>query len=216
MSMKESTVRDYMNLLKSDETIDIKATNKFSVVTIVNWDFYQDKEEKTDSKDDSKRTAEGQQKDTNNNGNNADNGNKDNTLRSKLKFETHHLQLAKLLFKKIQENNPNAKEPNINSWANTFRLMMDRDERKGKEIQDVILWSQEHHFWYKNILSADKLRKQYDRLLLGMNDDRKPNSKKGKDKLIATEKPKHVEDPVFTEDKQKELDKMLSELYEEG
>ena len=35
----------------------------------------------------------------------------------------------------------------------------------------MILWTQSHHFWYKNILSADKLRKQYDRLILEMKDD---------------------------------------------
>lgn len=96
-----------------------------------------------------------------------------NTSRSKLKFETNHMKLAELLFKKIQENNPNAKEPSLDSWANTFRLMMERDKREGKEVQQLILWTQQHHFWYKNILSADKLRKQYDRLLLEMKDDGK-------------------------------------------
>ncbi|WP_405103123.1 DUF4373 domain-containing protein [Oceanobacillus sp. FSL H7-0719] len=95
--------------------------------------------------------------------------------RSKLKFETHHMKLAELLFKNIKENNPNAKEPNLESWANTFRLMMEspKEKRLGKEIQDLILWSQQHHFWYKNILSADKLRKQFDRLLLEMKDEQK-------------------------------------------
>lgn len=99
---------------------------------------------------------------------------KENTSRSKLKFETHHMQLADLLFKKIKENNPSVKEPSLDSWANVFRLMMERDERTGKEIQDLIIWSQQHHFWYKNILSADKLRKQFDRLQLEMNDEEKP------------------------------------------
>lgn len=97
-----------------------------------------------------------------------------NTSGSKLKFETSHMQLAELLLKKIKENNPQAKEPSLESWANTFRLMMERDNREGKEIQDIIIWSQQHHFWYKNILSAEKLRKQYDKLLLGMKEDSKP------------------------------------------
>lgn len=94
-------------------------------------------------------------------------------VRSKYKFETHHMKLAELLFKKIRENNPNAKKPNLESWANTFRLMMERDNRSGKDIQELILWTQRHHFWYKNILSADKLRKQFDRLILEMKDDGK-------------------------------------------
>lgn len=81
LNMKESTVRDYMNLLKYDNTIDIKSTNKYSIVTIVNWELYQDTNEKrdnkNDSKDDNKKTAEGQQINTNNNDNNGNNVNKE-------------------------------------------------------------------------------------------------------------------------------------------
>lgn len=98
---------------------------------------------------------------------------KDKEVRSKYKFETRHLKLSELLYKKMQENNPNVKKPNLESWANTFRLMMEQDNREGKEVQELILWTQQHHFWHKNILSADKLRKQYDRLLLEMKDDGK-------------------------------------------
>src|SRR5699024_2895331 len=74
------------------------------------------------------------------------------TSRSKLKFETHHLKLAELLYKEILHNNPQHKKPNLESWANDFRLMMEIDKREGKEIQELILFSQSHDFWYKNIL----------------------------------------------------------------
>lgn len=61
LDMKESTIRDYMNLLKYDNTLDIKSTNKYSVVTVINWGFYQGREENPDNnpdnKNDSKRTA---------------------------------------------------------------------------------------------------------------------------------------------------------------
>lgn len=88
------------------------------------------------------------------------------TSRSKLKFETHHLKLAELLYKEILHNNPQHKKPNLESWANDFRLMMEIDKREGKEIQELILFSQSHDFWYKNILSAGKLREKYDVLIL--------------------------------------------------
>ena len=88
------------------------------------------------------------------------------TSRSKLKFETHHLKLAELLYKEILHNNPQHKKPNLESWANDFRLMMEKDKREGKEIQELILFSQSHDFWYKNILSAGKLREKYDVLIL--------------------------------------------------
>ncbi len=170
--LSDSTWWRYLNNLEKWQMLNINKTNKFSVISIINWNQYQETEQQLNIK----RTSDEQRMNTNKNVKNDKNEkNNKKTSRPKLKFETHHLKLAELLFKKIKENNPVAKEPNLETWANTFRLMMDRDERAGKEIQDLILWSQGHHFWYKNILSADKLRKQYDRLLLEMNDDhRKP------------------------------------------
>ena len=120
---------------------------------------------------------------TNNNtiNNNTINNNTKSTSRSKLKFETHHLELAKLLYKEILHNNPQHKKPNLESWANDFRLMMEIDKREGKEIQELILFSQSHDFWYKNILSAGKLREKYDVLILEKNG--KQGSKK--DRKVA-------------------------------
>lgn len=105
---------------------------------------------------------------TNNNtiNNNTINNNTKSTSRSKLKFETHHLKLAELLYKQIQNNSPNYKEPNLEIWANEFRLIMERDKREGEEIQDLIIKTQSNDFWKKNILSPSKLRKHYDRLVI--------------------------------------------------
>ena len=97
----------------------------------------------------------------------------DSTSRSKLKFETHHLKLAELLYKQIQNNSPNHKEPDLEKWANEFRLIMERDKREGKEIQDLIIKTQNDDFWKKNILSPSKLRKQYDRLVIEFEDNNK-------------------------------------------
>lgn len=41
LGMSEQNVRTSLNHLKSTNEITIKATNRFSVVTIVNWDSYQ-------------------------------------------------------------------------------------------------------------------------------------------------------------------------------
>ena len=113
-----------------------------------------------------KRTSENDTTNNNTFNNNTINNNTKSTSRSKLKFETHHLKLAELLYKEILHNNPQHKKPNLESWANDFRLMMEIDKREGKEIQELILFSQSHDFWYKNILSAGKLREKYDVLIL--------------------------------------------------
>ena len=112
---------------------------------------------------------------TNNNtfNNNTINNNTKSTSRSKLKFETQHLKLAELLYKQIQNNLPNYKEPELDKWANEFRLMMERDKRDGEEIQNLIIKTQNDNFWKKNILSPSKLRKQYDRLVMEFEDSNK-------------------------------------------
>lgn len=64
LDMKESTVRDYMKILKNDNTLAMNSTNKYTVVTIVKWGEYQNDQEDLRQQKDNKRTAEGQQKDT--------------------------------------------------------------------------------------------------------------------------------------------------------
>lgn len=63
LRMKESTVRDWISVLKHDGYIDIKSFNKFSVISVLNWRDYQE----DDSKYDKKKTTNQQQKDTNKN-----------------------------------------------------------------------------------------------------------------------------------------------------
>lgn len=76
-----STTRDVMNLLRDMGNVDIKSTNKYSIVTITNWALYQSQNGETDSKPDtqtdSKRTTDGQQMDTNKNDKNEENDKKD-------------------------------------------------------------------------------------------------------------------------------------------
>ena len=67
LQMAPSTVYDYMSLLKAENTISIKSGNKYSVVTIENWSFYQSEDENLDSKTDSTLATNRQQISTNKN-----------------------------------------------------------------------------------------------------------------------------------------------------
>jgi len=87
-------------------------------------------------------------------------------------------QLAKLLLDLIFKQYPNFQkkrfeqsghtEKILQQWAYHVDLMIRRDKRDPLEIADVIGWAQSDSFWWKNILSTDKLRKQYDRLVIEM------------------------------------------------
>lgn len=78
-------------------------------------------------------------------------------------------RLSNLLYQKIIDRNPNHKTPNFKTWCKSIRLMIDSDKRNPEEIETVIEWCQDDEFWQNNILSPEKLRKQYDRLFLQMN-----------------------------------------------
>jgi len=69
LGMSNSTVRNWMMSLKQDSYLDIKSTNKYSVVSIKNWEEYQ----KQDSKKDSRIKTEKKQNNTNKNDKNEKN-----------------------------------------------------------------------------------------------------------------------------------------------
>ena len=96
----------------------------------------------------------------------------------KFTFDDTQFELAKLLWGKVLKNFPNTKEPNLESWANDMRLMMQQDERTVPEIKGVIEWSQKHEFWYANIRSASKLRSQYEEMYAQADRENKNKPKK--------------------------------------
>jgi len=87
-------------------------------------------------------------------------------------------KLANLLLNKIKENNPNAKTPNIQKWANSIRLMHERDSRSYDDIEKMITWSQSNEFWSGVILSTTKLRSKYDQMFVQANKRKRSNKSK--------------------------------------
>jgi len=65
LKMNPSTVWKYLKVLEKDQKCNIKSNNKFSVVTLVNWEFYQEIKYPHDSKSDNNVTTTYQQRDTN-------------------------------------------------------------------------------------------------------------------------------------------------------
>lgn len=73
--LSPSSVRNNLKILENIGFLDIKSTNKFSVITLTKYSQYQDKKDKKDSTLDNQRTTRGQPEDTNNNDNNYNNEN---------------------------------------------------------------------------------------------------------------------------------------------
>lgn len=71
LNMKPSTAWDYIKLLESNNSINIKSNNKYSIISIDNWALYQSEEENSDNrhnnKSNIKATTNEHQIDTNKN-----------------------------------------------------------------------------------------------------------------------------------------------------
>jgi len=81
-------------------------------------------------------------------------------------------RLSELLFVLILKNCPKAKTPNFKTWAKHIDLAIRIDKRTPDELEQVIRWCQQHSFWQSNILSTEKLRKQFDQLWIKMNNEK--------------------------------------------
>jgi len=77
-------------------------------------------------------------------------------------------RLAELLLDRIVEGKPDFRRPELGPWAGDIDRMIRLDGRSPERIEAVIRWCVRDPFWSKNILSAAKLRKHFDRLELQM------------------------------------------------
>lgn len=107
--------------------------------------------------------------------------------RSKFKFTDEDLRFAGEMFKRILVVTPSAKKPNLENWANTIRLMRESDNRDHTTMWAVFDWANRDSFWCSNILSPDKLRKQFDKLQVKKNETNQPRNATTGRKLSAVE-----------------------------
>ncbi|MGD2434054.1 Replication protein O [Bacillus velezensis] len=166
----EKTIFRWLEQLGDMGYLTIKKTNKFSIVSIDNWALYQEVESSDANSLTIKRPSKDHQMTTNKNVKKGKN--EKNIKSSRLKYEICDMENAEYLFKEIQNNNPDAKKPNLEKWANEFRLIRERDKRTDQQIKYLINWSQQDSFWKTNILSPASLRKQFDRLVTKIKSDK--------------------------------------------
>jgi len=116
----------------------------------------------------------------------------------KLKFTDSHLSISRLLEKGINERLPKYKikgDKYLENWSNVFRIMIENKEATRDEIEKLICWIfRDSDFWYKNILSADKFRKQFGRLWEEMGDDKPKRDTVGQQKKEPAPEKKKADD----------------------
>lgn len=90
---------------------------------------------------------------------------KDSSSRSN-KFDEADMATAEWMDSQLLEANPTRKPPNLKAWANSIRLMRERDKRSDEQIRWLFQWAQADSFWRANILSPEKLRQKWDQLVM--------------------------------------------------
>lgn len=79
-----------------------------------------------------------------------------------------YLKAASYFKNLASENFEFQKQPDIQKWADEIRKLVELDKQPLSVVKEVMDWSQQDEFWFKNIRSATKLRKQFETLLLQM------------------------------------------------
>jgi hypothetical protein len=97
-------------------------------------------------------------------------------------------RFAEWMLSLITDHQPDFKTPNLTSWANTIRLMRERDKRSHKDMGRVWKWVRLDDFWSPNVMSADKFRKQYDRLVALTNRPTRQENKQSERERIIEER----------------------------
>jgi len=91
-------------------------------------------------------------------------------------FPPKILELTAILRSLILQRKPDRKL--ATSWAKNTASAIDRmirlDGRNLEQVRRVIEWSQDNDFWWKNILSGEKLREKFDQLEADMGTESKP------------------------------------------
>ena len=99
--------------------------------------------------------------------------------KKKFNFNQDHFNFAQAMFERIKTVAPQSKNPNLESWANTIRLLCENDKVEINHAWNVFKWANSDPFWQTNILSADKFRKQFAQLSAKM--PKQPPQRKIKD-----------------------------------
>lgn len=170
IGVSENKVRAALDVLKSLNMITIKSMAKFSIISITNWQKYQEDNQQITGKppaDSQQVTSTSPASSHIQEGKERKEGEESKELKDstpKNKFSDEDKKCAEWLAGKLKEFIPDCKAPNINSWAEHVRKMRDLDNRDHKDICHLWLWCRKDSFEAANVQSPSKLRERYDSL----------------------------------------------------
>lgn len=169
----KAKLRSFLEMLEKDEMIVKKSDRKKTTITICNYSVYHDYETENRPQADHKQTDSRLYSDTNKNVKNDKNEKKKNSPKQVYDESSIYYQLAMYFVDQIRSNNPDFKLPNLQTWSDDIRKMIELDERTEEQIKYLMSWVQQDDFEMANVLSPNKLRKRFDQLIIKVKQDKK-------------------------------------------
>ena len=147
---------------------------------------------------------------------------KKNRSKTSCKYSDEHLRLAEKLKNNLINDFPSEmKRANIEKWADTFRLIEERDQQTIAAIDYVLDWLPTNSFWFGNIRSASKLRTQFEKLKFEIKNEKERGQQRAtyQRQNVRTEKlpdwakePNNQQEEKLSPEKQAEFEKQMQEL----
>lgn len=170
-------IRTALKHLKSTNELTSSSSAQHTVFTVISYENYQDEtSDLTNEQPTANQLATTNKNDKNDKKKDITPLVQPEVKPSKFKFDSYQMEFAVWMHGQLLIQNPNFKKPNLDSWANTLRLMLEVDKRDPIKVGEVFTWANQDDFWSSNILSPVSLRKQFDKLIVKL-DQPKRNEK---------------------------------------
>ncbi|EIW2093272.1 phage replisome organizer N-terminal domain-containing protein [Enterococcus faecalis] len=150
--------------------------------------------------------------------------NKKNRSKTSCKYSDEHLRLAEKLKNNLINDFPSEmKRVNIEKWADTFRLIEERDQQTIAAIDYVLDWLPTNSFWFGNIRSASKLRTKFEKLKFEIKNEKERGQQRAayQRQNVRTEnlpewakEPNNQQEEKLSPEEQAELDRQIKEYLE--
>ena len=153
--IRPGSVENILKFLESEHQIEQQKTNKYRLITVINYEQYQSFEHQIEQQRDNKMTTKWQQNDTNNNDKNVKNEKKDNTIVLSDAKLRHRFDID-LILKTLQEK---MELPRLDLTENTNRRYAWSLLRKSKKGVEGVLWLigvAAENEWFRNRITSTR------------------------------------------------------------
>jgi DNA-binding MarR family transcriptional regulator len=184
LNISESKVTRIINSFIFEQQIEQRPCNQNRLITILNWNEYQESEQQIEQPVNNYRTTDEQPVNTNKNVKNVINNINNNRPEYQKKYltESFELKCVTYLINSIKQDMPEAKLPvkdkDVDKWCDSIEKMIRLDKHTQDDVYNTLVFARADTFWKVNIRSASKFREKYETLFLQMKSKKeKPQPK---------------------------------------